>query len=132
GFYVDITVLPALQTEDIVFVKNTKPKRVNNKEVYDWTADLGSGYAVGQYTFYDMTDHNLLGTGYVKQDQGNLRFTGTDLPSDIYTIPKDNVVLQYSRCTGISADGKTMYMEVTQAQDVATQVTEKPAVNTIT
>lgn len=132
GFYVDITVLPALQTEDIVFVKNTKPKRVNNKEVYDWTADLGSGYAVGQYTFYDMTDHNLLGTGYVKQDQGNLRFTGTDLPSDTYTIPKENVVLQYSRCTGISADGKTMYMEVTQAQDVATQVTDKPAVNTIT
>ena len=121
GFYVDITVLPALETRDITFVRSENSYNVTWEdgsvtEEWDWTADLGEGYPAGRYTVYDVSasEKGIL-IGYVYDENEQLVINGR-YGVENGTISKENLVFQRCVCTGISADGKTAYMEVTQAQ----------------
>lgn len=130
GYYVDIKVLPALSVNsDITFYKT-------GEVVFDdepiWKGSFGTGYEIGKYYLIVADMPSIGGVGYVDDLGDALEFECTDIPSDRYTVPKENIILQYMKCTGVDEEKKTIYMEVTQAQDAAMQVTEKPAVNTIT
>lgn len=115
GFYIDITVLPALSVDsDITFYKTDEHIAYYNSNT--WEGSLEAKYPVGQYYLMSSSHPNIGASGYVYENGGSLEFKCLGLPSDTYTIPKEDIILQYMRCTGIDEDTKTIYMEVTQAQ----------------
>lgn len=107
GFYVDITVLPELDTSDIAFSDVS-----DDSTGYTWVVDLGTGYPAGTYILYDESPaERYIYEGTVSGENDPLMIYG-----DGAVIANQNLVFQRCTCTGISADGKTAYMEVTQAQ----------------
>lgn len=115
GFYVDITVLPALSVDsDITFYKTNEHIAYYDSDI--WKGSIGTNYPVGQYFLMANNHPNAGGVGYVYENGGSLEFHGFNLPSDTYTVPKEDIILQSMKCTGIDEDTKTIYMEVTQAQ----------------
>ena len=142
-FSVDIDIIPALDTQDVIF-KKTGNIQVGNDGVVkeQWQVNLGTGYPVGIYSMYDITNENsnldvdtnaISGMGYVQQNGNPLilwDWVSADVGLEIdHEISKENMVFRRYTCTGISSDGKTAYVEATQKQHTNTESLELPEVS---
>ena len=121
GYYVDITALPPMETMDLNFIESQDSYMVELDdgtavEQTNWEVNLGADYPKGMYVAYDITHSGIDYVTSVNYDGQELILNMWDATEARHAINKENLVLQRITCTGVSPDGKTIYVEATQAQ----------------